>query len=180
MGNNPDLLVWIDLEMTGLDPERHTILEIATLVTDAELAPLAEGPVLAIRPTPQELEAMDGWSREHHGASGLLNRCLSSPHDLAQAEALTLTFLKEHGVVEGQSPLCGNSIWQDRRFIARYMTHLDQFLHYRLIDVSTLKELAKRWYPELQPPAKKKSHLALDDIRESLEELRFYRRAMLR
>ena len=168
-------LVWMDMEMTGLDPDRDTILEIATLITTDALDLVAEGPVLAIRHPRQVLDSMDQWNREHHAASGLTARSLASPISMAEAEAQTLAFVKTY-CPERTSPLCGNSIYQDRRFLARYMPQLDVYLHYRNIDVSTVKELVRRWYPKgPQPPEKKHAHLALDDIRESIDELRFYR-----
>ncbi len=168
-------LVWMDLEMTGLDPDRDTILEIATLVTNDHLEIIAAGPVLAIHQPPDVLARMDQWNREHHGASGLIDRVSASRVTLAEAEAQTLAFVKQY-CAERTSPLCGNSIYQDRRFLARYMPALEAHLHYRCVDVSTVKELVRRWYPAgPQPPAKKHNHLALDDIRESIEELRFYR-----
>jgi oligoribonuclease len=167
-------LVWIDLEMTGLNVERHSILEIASLVTDKDLNVIEEGPDIAISQTEEILAAMDGWSADHHSQSGLLDRAANSPYDTKAAEKATLEFIKGH-CAEGESPLCGNSVWQDRRFLARYMPELEGFLHYRLVDVSSVKELAKRWYPELPPFEKKKFHLALSDIRESIEELRYYR-----
>ena len=168
-------LVWMDLEMTGLDPDRDTILEIATLVTDNDLALIAEGPVLAIHQPADVLAAMDQWNQEHHAASGLIERVSASSTSLAAAEEATLAFVRRY-CTDRVSPLCGNSVYQDRRFLARYMPRLEAYLHYRNIDVSTVKELARRWYPDgPQPPDKKHAHLALDDIRESIEELRFYR-----
>ena len=168
-------LVWMDMEMTGLDPERDTILEIATLITTDALDLVAAGPVLAIGHPQSVLDAMDQWNREHHAASGLTARVLASSVSMADAEAQTLTFVKTY-CPERMSPLCGNSIYQDRRFLARYMPKLDAYLHYRNIDVSTVKELVRRWYPTGPPPPEKKhAHLALDDIRESIDELRFYR-----
>lgn len=168
-------LVWIDLEMTGLNPDSDTILEIATLITNDALDILAEGPSLAIRHPRSVLDAMDKWNTEHHGKSGLTKRVLESSVGMQDAEAETLAFVKKY-CVKGKSPLCGNSIWQDRRFVCRYMPKLDAFLHYRNIDVSTVKELVRRWYPKgAQPPEKKHAHLALDDIRESIAELQFYR-----
>ena len=168
-------LVWMDMEMTGLDPDRDTILEIATLITTDALDLVAEGPVLAIRHPRQVLDAMDQWNREHHAASGLTARSLTSPISMAEAEAQTLAFVKTY-CPERTTPLCGNSIYQDRRFLARYMPKLEAYLHYRNVDVSTVKELVRRWYPKgPQPPEKKHAHLALDDIRESIDELRFYR-----
>ncbi len=175
-----DHLVWMDLEMTGLDPDRDTILEIATLITDNLLDVVAEGPVLAIHQRPHVLDAMDRWNREHHAASGLTERVLASSISMTEAEAQTLAFVQQY-CPERTSPLCGNSIYQDRRFLARYMPAFDAYLHYRNIDVSTVKELVRRWYPHgPQPPEKKHSHLALDDIRESIAELRFYRQHFFR
>jgi len=170
-------LVWMDLEMTGLDPEADTILEIATIITDANLNILAEGPNLAIHHPDTVLDAMNDWCREHHGASGLSARVRQSDITLAEAEARTLAFIARH-VPQGASPLCGNSIHQDRRFLVRHMPELEAWLHYRNIDVSTIKELARRWYPALKPPLKKGSHLALQDVRESIAELAFYRRRL--
>ena len=173
-------LVWMDLEMTGLDPDEHVIIEIATLLTTAELEPIAEGPVLAIRQSEQELAKMDEWNTEHHGASGLVDRVRASTVDTAEAEALTLAFLREH-LAEGASPLCGNSVHQDRRFLARHMPGVDAFLHYRHIDVSTIKEVARRWAPDVVSGfTKQGAHLALDDIRESVAELRHYRAHLFR
>jgi oligoribonuclease len=170
-----DLLVWMDMEMSGLEPDRDVILEIATLITDASLAVVAEGPLLAVHQADAVLDAMDDWNREHHGASGLTARVRTSTLSTAEAEAQTLAFIRAHCTARS-SPLCGNSIHQDRRFLARYMPQLDGYLHYRNVDVSTIKELVRRWYPEGPPPPEKKhAHLALDDIRESIEELRFYR-----
>jgi oligoribonuclease len=173
-------LVWVDLEMTGLDPEHNTILEIATIVTDADLTVLAEGPVIAIHHTDAVLEAMDEWNREHHGASGLTARVRASQHTAASAEAETLGFVQQYCTARS-SPLCGNSIHHDRRFLVREMPRFVAFLHYRNIDVSTIKELVRRWYPAAaQAPEKKHAHLALDDIRESIDELRFYRTHVFR
>jgi oligoribonuclease len=173
-------LVWMDLEMTGLEPDRDTILEIAALVTDHDLDLVAEGPTLAIHHPAQVLEAMDEWNREHHAASGLTQRVLSSGLSMAEAEQQVLDFVKGYCPAR-TSPLCGNSVWQDRRFLARHMPVLEGYLHYRTIDVSTVKELVRRWYPEgPKAPEKKHSHLALDDIRESIEELRFYRQHFFR
>jgi len=173
-------LIWMDLEMSGLDPDRNTILEIATLITDADLRIVAEGPVVAIHQPDAVLDAMDDWNREHHAASGLTARVRTSPYSMADAERQTLDFVRRY-CTERSSPLCGNSIHQDRRFLVRYMPTLDAFLHYRNIDVSTLKELVRRWYPGgPQPPEKRHAHLALDDIRESIEELRFYRQNVFR
>lgn len=177
---DPKNLLWMDLEMTGLDPERDTILEIATIVTDAQLNPLAEGPVMAIKHTEAELARMDPWCIEHHGASGLSKRVRESSVTLKEAEERTLAFVREW-CLEKTSPLCGNSIHQDRRFLVRYMPRLNDFLHYRIVDVSSVKELVERWYPdEFRPNLKKKSHLALDDIRESIAELVEYRKRFFR
>ncbi len=167
-------LVWMDLEMTGLDPDRDKILEIATLVTDADLRVIADGPELIIHQDPALFDRMDDWNKEHHGKSGLWAKAVSSQVSQAEAEQRTLSFLKAHTGPK-ESPLCGNSIWQDRRFLARHMPELEAYLHYRLVDVSTIKELAARWYPNARFAKKKGAHRALDDIRESLGELKFYR-----
>jgi oligoribonuclease len=175
---NENHLIWIDLEMTGLDPDNDSIIEIATLVTDRDLHVLAEGPELAIRHPLARLEAMDDWNRNQHSKSGLWQRVLESPHEMAVAEALTLEFLSKW-VPAGKSPICGNSICQDRRFLARCMPRLERYFHYRNLDVSTLKELARRWAPDVAKGLTKASaHTALSDIRESVEELRYYRRFM--
>ncbi|GMU43828.1 MAG: oligoribonuclease [Lysobacterales bacterium] len=171
-------LIWIDLEMTGLDPDRDTIIEIATLVTDKDLAILAEGPVHAIHVPLERLQAMDDWNRNQHGKSGLWQRVLESTTTLAQAEADTLAFLRAW-VPEKASPICGNTICQDRRFLYREMPTLEAYFHYRNLDVSTLKELARRWAPQvLAGVVKEGSHLALADIRDSVAELRHYRKYM--
>ncbi|MEJ2535157.1 MAG: oligoribonuclease [Gammaproteobacteria bacterium] len=176
--NHADNLVWIDLEMTGLDTARDTILEVATIVTDSELRELAVGPVIAIRHDADRLGAMDEWNRRHHRASGLWDRALASPHDAAAAERATLEFLAEWSA-PGTSPMCGNSICQDRRFLYRLMPELEAWFHYRNLDVSTLKELARRWLPEaLETMVKENRHEALADIRESVAELRHYRQYM--
>ena len=168
-------LVWIDLEMTGLDLERERIIEIATIVTDSNLNVLSEGPVLAISQGQVFLDEMDEWNQTHHSRSGLLDRIAKEGVGEREAEAMTLSFINEF-VASGEAPLCGNSVCQDRRFLNRYMPTLESFLHYRNIDVSSIKELSKRWNPELQGLIKKKgSHSALLDIRESIEELRVYR-----
>lgn len=170
-------LVWIDLEMTGLDPEHDTILEIATIVTDAELNVLAEGPSIAVHQTDEVLNGMNAWCIEHHGASGLTERCRSSEFSLEQAEHATIEFL-EQWLDAGISPICGNSVGQDRRFLVKYMPKLEAFFHYRTIDVSTIKELSRRWQPSvLDRVHKKGAHLALDDIRESIDELKVYKSA---
>ena len=177
---NADNLVWIDLEMTGLDTQADHIIEIATIVTDASLNILAEGPVLAIHQPEAVLEAMDEWNRTTHGASGLIRRVRESTLTANDAEAQTLAFLAEHAEA-GASPMCGNSICQDRRFLAREMPRLEQFFHYRNLDVSTVKELARRWAPDVLAGLQKEStHLALDDIRESIRELEHYRRHFFR
>ena len=175
MARDPLNLVWLDLEMTGLEPDRHVIIEIASLVTNANLDILAEGPVFAIRRTEEQLALMDAWNRGTHGGSGLLRRIAEAGVEVAEAERETLAFMRKW-VLKGQSPLAGNSIAQDRRFLRREMPKVDAFLHYRNVDVSTIKELVRRWYPDgPQPPEKKQAHQALDDIRESVEELRWYR-----
>ena len=168
-------LVWMDLEMTGLNPHRDTILEIATLITGADLDVIAEGPVLAIHHPPSVLKRMDAWNQEHHAASGLIDRVKRSKLSMEDAERHVLEFIRTY-CPERSSPLCGNSICQDRRFLARHMPALEAYLHYRNLDVSTVKELVRRWYPQgPKPPEKKHAHSAMDDIGESLEELRFYR-----
>ena len=168
--------------MTGLDPDRHRILEMAALVTDDHLNLIAEGPDLVISQPPDALAQMDEKVRAMHDQSGLLKQVAESALDLTAAGTLTLAFLKEHIAEPGAVPLCGNSIGADRRFLARYLPEIENFLHYRSIDVSTVKELARRWRPEAyeQAPEKNKNHRALDDIYESLEELRWYRREFFR
>ena len=168
-------LVWIDMEMTGLDPEENVVLEIATIVTDKDLNVLAEGPVIAIHQSDAELAKMDEWNVNTHTRSGLVARVKASEYDEARAIAETLAFIREW-VPERTSPLCGNSIGQDRRFMVKHMAELEAFFHYRNVDVSTIKELVRRWQPELLEQFKKSgSHQALDDIRESIAELQFYR-----
>lgn len=168
-------LVWIDLEMTGLDPEKERIIEMATIITDSELNLVAEGPVVAINQPDSLLDAMDEWCTRTHGESGLTKRVQESKVSEAEAEQQTLAFLKEY-MGKGKSPLCGNSIGQDRRFLVKYMPELEDFFHYRNLDVSTVKELARRWRPDVLEGVKKQgSHLALDDIRDSINELRHYR-----
>ncbi len=175
MAVNDTNLVWLDLEMTGLEPKTDVILEIATIVTDSQLNILAEGPVFAIKTSDEILANMNPWCVEQHGKSGLTARCKASQVTLAEAEQQTLAFLRQY-VSPGKSPLCGNSIGQDRRFLVEYAPELEAFCHYRNIDVSTIKELAKRWAPEvLQQVKKTGAHLALDDIRESIAELATYR-----
>jgi oligoribonuclease len=177
---NPLNLIWIDLEMTGLDPEQDRIIEIATVVTDAELNVLAEGPSMAIHQAETLLDGMDDWNTTHHGNSGLAERVRKSTINEQQASQATLEFLQQW-VPKGQSPMCGNTVGQDRRFLTRYMPELAAFFHYRNIDVSTLKELARRWKPELLNGfIKKGSHLALDDIYDSIAELSHYRTTFIR
>lgn len=176
MENN---LVWIDMEMTGLEPEKDRILEIAVLVTDPDLNILAEGPNLAVFQPEETLQAMDEWNQTHHGRSGLLDRVRSSTETVEQAEAQVLAFCSRH-LKPKVSPLCGNSVWQDRRFLMRYMPALNDFFHYRIVDVSTVKELVRRWYPQVPAYQKTESHLALADIRESVGELRHYREHVFR
>lgn len=167
--------MWMDLEMTGLDPERDAIIEMATLITDSALNIVAEGPEIAVHQPEATLALMDDWNVRTHGASGLTERVRASKVSVAEAEATTLAFIETH-VAQNSAPLCGNSIWQDRRFLARYMPTLESYLHYRLIDVSTVKELARRWAPEVYAGVRKQgAHTALADIRESIEELRHYR-----
>jgi oligoribonuclease len=175
---NDEHLIWIDLEMTGLDTDNDSILEIATLVTDKQLNILAEGPELAIVHPVSRLEAMDEWNRNQHGKSGLWKRVVESNVTLAEAEASTLAFLA-HWVPAGRSPMCGNSICQDRRFLHRLMPRLERYFHYRNLDVSTVKELARRWAPEvLAGVAKDARHTALSDVHDSIAELRHYRASM--
>ncbi|HWP01413.1 MAG TPA: oligoribonuclease [Methylococcus sp.] len=180
MAKDAQNLIWIDLEMTGLDTQSDSILEIATIVTDKNLNVLAEGPVLAIHQPESVLARMDEWNRRQHGQSGLLERVRQSSVDEAEAERLTLGFLRRW-VPPRESPMCGNSICQDRRFLARCMPELEAYFHYRNLDVSTLKILAERWAPNLKDGLQKESsHLALNDIRESIAELRYYREVLLK
>jgi oligoribonuclease len=173
-------LIWIDLEMTGLNPKNHKIIEIATVVTDSDLNVLEEGPVFAIQTQQEELDKMDQWCVTHHGNSGLTERVKASSVTMQQAEQQTLEFLARL-VPSGKSPMCGNSICQDRRFLVEQMPNLEQFFHYRNLDVSTLKELAKRWAPKVyQSHDKKAAHLALADIHESIDELKHYRDFLLK
>ena len=168
-------LVWMDLEMSGLDPKTCVILEVATLVTDKNLNLLAQGPHLVVHQPDSILEGMDDWNKKHHGESGLVKAVKESKTSLAEAEQQTLDFISKY-CKEKSSPLCGNTIYQDRRFLTEYMPKLEAYMHYRLVDVSTIKELVKRWYgPEFQAPLKKQKHKALDDILETIEELKFYR-----
>ena len=175
-----DGLVWGDLEMTGIDPDRDVISEIATSVTDANLNVIAEGPVLAIHQGDAVLAGMDEWNTRQHGQSGLTQRVRASRIDADEAQDLTLEFLVRH-VPPGTSPMCGNSICQDRRFMVRHMPRLEAFFHYRNLDVSTVKELARRWRPDVLAAVNKQgTHLALDDIRDSIAELRHYREHFFR
>ena len=173
--DTPGVLVWIDMEMTGLDPDVDAILEVASLVTDNDLTVIAEGPALAIHQAEELLAGMDAWNVEHHTASGLVDRVRRSPVSVAEAEAQTLAFVQRYAERHA-APLCGNTVWQDRRFLKAHMPTLDDWLHYRIVDVSTVKELARRWKPELTERFKKRNtHRALDDIRESVAELKHYR-----
>ncbi len=175
-----DNLIWIDLEMTGLDPDRDRIIEIATIVTDSRLDILEEGPVLVVHQPEEVLAGMDEWNTRQHRRSGLTDRVLRSPHRESDAARQTLEFVARH-VPAGFSPMCGNSICQDRRFLARWMPQLERFFHYRNLDVSTLKELCRRWRPELFAGLSKESrHRALDDVRDSIAELHFYREHFLK
>ncbi|ANE57037.1 oligoribonuclease [Methylomonas sp. DH-1] len=175
MAQDKDNLIWIDLEMTGLDPDNDLIIEIATVVTDKNLNVLAQGPVMAVHQSDDALAAMDEWNQQHHGESGLIQRVKDSDIDAAEAERRTLDFLQQW-LPAGTSPMCGNSICQDRRFLYRYMPKLEAFFHYRNLDVSTVKELAARWAPQVRDGFNKQaSHKALDDIIESIDELRYYR-----
>lgn len=167
-------MIWMDLEMTGLDPDQDTIIEIATLVTDNNLEVIEEGPELVIQHDPSRFAKMDDWNKEHHTKSGLWEKVINSKVTLEQAEAETLAFIQKITGLR-ESPLCGNSVWQDRRFLLKYMPKIDAHLHYRLVDVSTVKELSVRWFPGVKFEKKKNAHRAMDDIRESLEELKFYR-----
>lgn len=177
-----DRLAWIDLEMTGLDTERHTIVEIAAIVTDSNLEVLDDGIDVVVHATPEELERMDDYVRKMHTKSGLLPEIEAATLTLPAAGAQVLEYLAQHIPEPGVAPLCGNSIGVDRRFLDRYLPEVDRYLHYRSIDVSSLKELCRRWYPEEYKgrPDKKETHRALDDIRESVEELRYYRDAILK
>jgi len=172
-------LIWIDLEMTGLEPQQDQIIEIATVVTDQDLNVIAQGPIVAIQQPIEVMNAMDSWNTSHHGKSGLTERVLNSEFSMSEAEQQSLDFLRQY-VPAGTSPMCGNSICQDRRFMARLMPELETFFHYRNLDVSTLKELAGRWKPEITHGfVKKGAHLAMDDILESIAELAYYREHLL-
>ena len=172
-------MVWIDLEMTGLDPDENTIIEIATIVTESDLSIVAEGPSFAIDVGKEELAKMDNWNVKHHTENGLLDRIQSDGVSMGNAERQTVEFLKEH-CSPGQSPLCGNTIGQDRRFLRRYMPELHDFFHYRSVDVTSIKILARSWYPEVGKWRKNSGHRALDDIRGSIEELSYYRDKLFR
>lgn len=176
-----DRLVWIDLEMTGLEPERDRILEAAVIITDGQLEVVAEGPNLVVHQSDEVLAGMDDWNQRHHGASGLIKRVRASTLTEAEAEAQLLAFLEAH-VGKREAPLAGNSVHQDRRFLARYMPAFDAYLHYRIVDVSSVKELVARWNPQAYAgrPNKKGTHRALDDIRESITELAYYRKSAFR
>ena len=180
MAQSANNLIWIDLEMTGLDSSTDAIIEIATIVTDSELNVVAEGPVLAIHQPDELLSAMDDWNTNQHNQSGLVDRVKASPLDEQDAERITLEFLEKH-VPANCSPMCGNSICQDRRFLARCMPDLEQYFHYRNLDVSSVKELAKRWAPAMANGFRKNAaHLALEDVRDSIRELQYYREHFFR
>jgi len=180
MALNENHLVWLDMEMTGLDPERERVIEVAVVVTDAQLEVVAEGPVLVLRQSDELLDGMDAWNKATHGRSGLIDKVKASSLTEPQAEEILLDFLGQY-VPAGKSPLCGNTISQDRRFMVRYMPRLEAFFHYRNLDVSTLKELCRRWRPEIYKGFEKKSrHEALADIYESIDELKYYREHFLR
>jgi len=180
MAQDDNNLIWIDLEMTGLDTQNDLIIEIATLITDSQLNILAEGPVLAIHQPEQRMAAMDEWNTRQHGNSGLIERVKNSQINEAQAEKETIAFLSQY-VGKGKSPMCGNSICQDRRFLARSMPELEAYFHYRNLDVSSIKELAKRWAPEvLNSLQKRGAHLAMDDIKDSVMELQHYRQHFIK
>jgi oligoribonuclease len=179
MAQDANALIWIDLEMSGLIPERDRIIEVAVVVTNAQLDTVAEGPVLAVHQDSTVLDAMDAWNRSTHARTGLVDRVRASDVDEAEAQARVVAFLQER-VPKGVSPMCGNSVCQDRRFLARYMPELEAYFHYRNLDVSTLKELARRWKPAIVPGfAKQGKHEALADIYESIAELRYYREHLL-
>ncbi|MDQ2139786.1 oligoribonuclease [Alcaligenaceae bacterium A4P071] len=180
MAANENRLIWLDMEMTGLDPEKERIIEVAVVVTEPDLTVVAEGPVIVVHQSNELLDAMDHWNTSTHGRSGLTEKVRASAIDEAQAEATLIAFLAQH-VPAGKSPMCGNTIGQDRRFMVRYMPKLEEFFHYRNLDVSTLKELARRWRPDVYKGFDKKSrHEALADIYESIDELKYYREHFLK
>jgi oligoribonuclease len=180
MALNENRLVWLDMEMTGLDPEKERIIEVAVVVTEPDLTVVAEGPVLVVHQPDSLLDAMDNWNKSTHGKSGLIDKVKASTVSETQAEDILIAFLAQH-VPPGKSPLCGNTISQDRRFMFRYMARLEQFFHYRNLDVSTLKELARRWRPDIYKGFEKKSrHEALADIYDSIDELKYYREHFLK
>ena len=175
-----DYLVWIDCEMTGLDPEANVLIEIAAAITDSDLNVVAKGPEIVIHQRKSVMDAMDSWNRSHHGKSGLTEAVIKSKISAADAEQETLKFIRKH-CYKGTAPLCGNSIGQDRRFLVRYMPKLHDFFHYQSIDVSTIKQLGRRWFSErCSPPEKAEGHRAMDDILESIEELRYYRKSLFK
>jgi oligoribonuclease len=177
---NASNLIWVDMEMTGLDPDKDAVIEIATIVTDTDLNTLAEGPVIAVHQSDAKLRAMDEWNTTHHTRSGLVDRVKASAYDEERTTQETIAFLQQW-VPAGASPMCGNTICQDRRFMARHLPQLEAFFHYRNLDVSTLKILMQRWRPELEAGFEKTAtHLALDDIRESINEMRYYREHFLK
>ena len=174
MDDKSQRMVWIDLEMTGLDIEKESIIEIATVITDSELNIIAQGPNLAVSVSEELLAGMDEWNTTHHNQSGLVERIRHEGVSISEAQQQTLEFLKQW-VNPKTAPLCGNSVWNDRRFLDKEMPLVADYLHYRMVDVSTIKELARRWYPKVEKYRKKLSHLALDDILESIEELQYFR-----
>ncbi|WP_269532336.1 oligoribonuclease [Chitinimonas sp. BJYL2] len=180
MAQEQNRLIWLDMEMTGLDPERERIIELAVVITDSELNTVAEGPVLVVHQPDSVLDAMDDWNKNTHGKSGLIDKVKASTLSEAEAEQQMLDFIAQH-VAKGTSPLCGNSVHQDRRFMVRWMPKLDEYLHYRILDVSTLKELCKRWQPDIYKGLKKSGrHEALADVYESIDELKYYREHFLK
>jgi oligoribonuclease len=180
MPQDKNHLIWVDMEMTGLDPEKERVIEIAVIITDSNLNIIAEGPVFVVHQDDSVLDAMDDWNKNTHGKSGLIDKVKASTFTEAEVEAQLIAFLEEH-VPKGASPLCGNSVHQDRRFLVKYLPTLEEFFHYRNLDVSTLKELCKRWQPEVAKQFKKRgAHTALADIQESIDELKFYRENFIR